>query len=168
MKLLKEINDGKITTSFKTREASKAVLFDDNSMIPMLFISKYNYHKLPGGGIKSNESTEDGLTREIKEETGCKIKITGKVGKIIEFRSKLNLKQTSYCYTGKILSKDRPEFTKKEIEDGSKLLWMSIDDAIYKVKNDKPTNYEGPFIQKRDLVFLKKAKSMVKASKTAK
>jgi len=49
MELLKEIFDAPIGTNKPTtREAARAILFDDNNMIPLLFVSKYNYHKLPG------------------------------------------------------------------------------------------------------------------------
>jgi hypothetical protein len=36
-------------------------------------------------------------------------------------------------------------------------VWLSLNEAIKTIENDKPKNYEGVFIQKRDLVFLKKA-----------
>jgi len=166
MKLLKEIRDKKIQKKeiFKIRKASRAVLFDKNDLIPMLFVSKYNYYKLPGGGIEDNEDKTKALVREVFEETGSKIKVTGEVGRIIEFRSKYNLKQISYCYIGRIISKGRPNFTEKELSEGFKIVWLSLKDAISEVKNNKPKNYEGFFIQKRDIVFLKKVKQMLKVN----
>ncbi len=92
------------------------------------------------------------------EEVGSEIEVTGEVGKIFEFRSKLNLKQTSYCYYGKIISKDLPNFTKKELSQDFRIVWATLDEAILKIKNDQPNNYEGIFIKERDLCFLKKAK----------
>jgi 8-oxo-dGTP pyrophosphatase MutT (NUDIX family) len=163
MELLKEIKDNewpKDESTLEIREASRAVLFDENGSIPLLFVSKYNYHKLPGGGIDKGEDKVRALIREVLEETGSKIKVDGEIGKVIEFRSKWNLKQTSYCYVGKIISKGDPDFTEKELSQGFKLVWLPLDKAISEVENDKPTNYEGSFIQKRDIVFLKKAKRM--------
>ena len=58
MELLKEIKDKKFPedeSTLKIREASRAILFDENDLIPLLFVSKYNYHKLPGGGIDEGE-----------------------------------------------------------------------------------------------------------------
>ncbi len=49
----------------------------------------------------------------------------------------------------------------KEIKDGFGLVWMRIDKAIDAVRNDKPANYEGSFIQKRDLIFLQKAREVI-------
>lgn len=161
MKLLTTIKDGDINDNAKIRNASRAVLFDKNNLVPLLFVSKFNYHKLPGGGIEENESTSEGLVREVKEEVGAEIKIECEIGRIIEFRSEWNLKQTSYCYRGKIISIGEANLERSEIDEGFKLIWASIDEAISIVENDKPTNYEGVFIQKRDLTFLKEVKTVI-------
>ncbi|HLC88508.1 MAG TPA: NUDIX domain-containing protein [Candidatus Nanoarchaeia archaeon] len=163
MELLKEIKDKewpKDESTLKIREASRAALFDENGLIPLLFVSNYNYHKLPGGGITDGEDKLPALAREVLEEVGSKIEVTGEVGKIIEFRSRFNLKQISYCYIGKIISKGAPDFTEEELSHGFKIVWLSLGEAISKVENDKPTNFEGSFIQKRDLVFLKRVEQI--------
>ena len=119
MELLKEIKDKefpKDELTLKIREASRAILFDEDNLIPLLFVAKYNYHKFPGGGIDEGEDKTQALVRECLEEVGSEIKVNGKIGKIIEFRSKWDLKQISYCYYGKIISKDAPDFTEKELQ----------------------------------------------------
>jgi len=161
MKLLKEIKDnefrGKENYTTK-REASRAILFDNEGYIPLIFVSKYNFHKLPGGGIDIDESKEDALKRECLEEVGAKIKINGKVGKIIEYRTIFDTKQISYCYYGDILSKGKPDFCDNEKAEGCQIIWLNLNDAIIQIKNDKPENYRGCLIQKRDLIFLTKFK----------
>jgi 8-oxo-dGTP diphosphatase len=167
MELLKEIKDKEFPeneSTLKIREASRAIIFDENNLIPLLFVAKYNYHKLPGGGIDEGEDKAQALVRECLEEVGSEIEVNGEVGKIIEFRSKWDLKQISYCYYGKIISKGEPDFTEKELSQGFKIVWLSLKEAISKVENDKPENYEGSFIQKRDLVLLKKAEEIVRAN----
>ena len=163
MELLKEIKDKDYPsdTTLKIREASRAILFDEDDLIPLLFVSKYNYHKLPGGGIDEGEDKAQALVRECLEEVGSKIEVKGEIGKIIEFRSKWDFKQISYCYYGKIIEKGEPDFTEKELSQGFKIVWLSLTDAISKIKTDKPENYAGSFIQQRDLEFLKKSEQIV-------
>ncbi len=160
MKLLKYIKDKPLPKSGKydKRFASRAILFDEKGLIPILFVSKYNYHKLPGGGVEAGEKKIEALDREIMEETGCTAKITDEVGEITEYRSEFGLLQTSYCYLGKIISKGVPHFEQGEIDEGFELVWLLFPDAIAQLKKDKPSNYEGRFIQERDLKFLEEAK----------
>jgi 8-oxo-dGTP pyrophosphatase MutT (NUDIX family) len=162
MDLLLEIKDKEIPTdkSYQTREASRAVLFDKDNLVPLLFVANEQYHKIPGGGIDDDEDQKQALIREVLEETGSTVEITGEVGKIVEFRSKFNLLQTSYCYVGKVTSKGKPELTEDEISHGFQLVWLPLDEAIKTIANDKPTDYVGSFIQKRDLLFLQKARSL--------
>lgn len=163
MDLLTEIKDADILdkSALYKREAVRAIIFDENNLIPIIYVSKYNYHKIPGGGIDKGENKEIALAREIKEECGCLAKITIEVGKINEFRSKDNFYQTSYCYLGNIISKGKVEFTQEEIEKGFQLLWTTLDNAIEIFKTDKPIGYHNSFMSSRDFTFLMKAKEIL-------
>jgi len=164
MKLLKNITDNKFKTENikKFREACRVVLFDENNLVALMYVSKYKYHKIPGGGIDKGENKTEALTREAKEEAGCKIRVICEIGKVSEYRSEWGLKQISYAYIGKVLSKGQTSFTKKERADGFKVLWMSLDDAISKMKQDNTTDYHGKCLKQRDLTILLKAKQMIK------
>jgi 8-oxo-dGTP diphosphatase len=140
------------------RETSRAIVLDENGHMPIMFVSKFNYHKLPGGGIDEGETREKALVREMLEETGSEIEVFGEVGEVVEFRGKWNMKQSSYCYYGKVLSKGEPSFTEKELRYGFMIKWVPIDEAISLVENDDSDCYEGKFIKERDLTLLKKAK----------
>jgi len=164
MELLKEIKDKEFPedeSNIKIRETSRAILFDENNLVPLLYIAKNNYHILPGGGIDEGEDKTQALVRECLEEVGSEIEIKSEVGKIIEFRSEWNLKQISYCYFGKIISKGEPNFTEKELSLGFKIVWLTLKEAINKIENDNSENYEASFIQKRELTFLKKVEQIV-------
>jgi 8-oxo-dGTP diphosphatase len=167
MKLLRTIQDKpfpKNESTLEIREASRAILFDEHHSIPILFTSKHNFHKLPGGGIDPGEDRHTALVREVMEEVGSEIEVTEEVGMIVEHRSQFNLKQISYCYLGNILTKGVPSFSEDELSDGFELKWLPLDEAISKVRSDKPRDYEGPFIQERDLLFLKTAKQILSTS----
>ncbi len=51
----------------------KALIVNDKNEI--LLVNCYNEYQLPGGHLEENETPEDGLIREIKEETGANTKI---------------------------------------------------------------------------------------------
>jgi 8-oxo-dGTP pyrophosphatase MutT (NUDIX family) len=165
MKLLKEVSDKDIgynyineLSTYRIRKASRAIVMNDKGEIAILYVSKHNYHKLPGGGIEAGEDIQTALIREVMEEAGVDIDILGEIGAILEYRNKHQFFQISYCFYAKVKGDCRgTSFTDEEINDGFELIWVPIDKAIEIVENDITDDYVGKFIQKRDLVFLKEA-----------
>jgi len=153
---------------YKKREAARAVVFDKESKIAIMNVSKHHYHKLPGGGLQGGEDVHQALARELKEEIGCKAEIVKKVGQIIEYRDFLNEYsfnsqiQYSYCFIANLVGKKgKPSFEDDEIENGFKIMWVPMDTAIKLLSTDKTNDYQGNFILKRDLAFLEEAKKLV-------
>ena len=143
------------SSNYKIREASRAVIFDDDKNIALLHATKYNYYKLPGGGIEKDEDPEEALLRECLEEIGCNVKIIKDLGTILEYRKKLNLKQRSYCYVGSIVGKKGvPHLMEDEIEEGFETVWLPIEKALDKVGNGKKEVYEAQFMIARDTIIL--------------
>ncbi|MBW9150390.1 NUDIX domain-containing protein [Clostridium sp. CM028] len=170
MELIKEIyekdigyNYEDIGISYKLRKASRSIVLNDSRKIALLYVSKNNYHKLPGGGIEAGEDRNIALNREVKEEAGVNIDILGEVGTIIEYKNMRKLLQISYCFYSKVKGCiKQPSFTDEEIDNGFQLKWVALDEAILILENDTPDNYIGKFIQIRDLLFLKKAEGILK------
>lgn len=152
----------KATVEYEDRGASRAVLFDAEGNIALMHVSMQNYYKLPGGGIEEGESIPVAMERECMEETGCKAKAEKEIGMIEEYRDKLKLHQTSYCFFAEVVGeKGQTSFVGDEITDKFILMWVPLDEAISLTQNANPANYEGKFIQKRDVAFLQKAKEMM-------
>ena len=55
------------------RPSVRGIIFRDGK-IAMMHSVKYNYYKLPGGGIEPGETMEETLVREVREESGLLVK----------------------------------------------------------------------------------------------
>ena len=55
------------------RPSVRGIIIKGNT-IAMMHSLKYDYYKLPGGGIEEGESLHDTLIREVKEESGLVVK----------------------------------------------------------------------------------------------
>ncbi|HCC22715.1 TPA: ADP-ribose pyrophosphatase [Candidatus Falkowbacteria bacterium] len=150
------------SSNFRRRQAVRAVLFDENGEIAVLYVAKEMYHKLPGGGVEAGESLTSALTRECLEEAGSRPEIESEIGSVIEIRGQEKLVQESVCYLARVKGERRaPKFTEDEKANQFSLRFMSIDDALEKLKSDKPQSYNGRFIQKRDSAFLAAVAAML-------
>lgn len=72
-------------TDYDTRLAAYAVIIDDSSGRDRVLLALWNEADeprwtLPGGGVNLTESVEDGAVREVREESGYDIELTGLLG----------------------------------------------------------------------------------------
>ncbi|MDD5621227.1 MAG: NUDIX hydrolase [Candidatus Paceibacterota bacterium] len=160
MKLLGTLNPENATekeiSDFKERTAVRAIIFDSENRIGILYVRKHKYHKLPGGGVEDKETEYDAFKRECLEELGCNIEIIKEIGKIIEYRKMFNLKQTAICYLAKVVGeKGKPSFTQEEKDRGFEIKWLSIKEAFSLLNSDDTENKEGKlYIIPREKLFL--------------
>lgn len=154
-------------TNFADRLAARAVLVGESDRIALLHASKHHYYKLPGGGLDDGENMQQALRRELLEEVGCQAEVLAEVGEVVEYRDQWRLKQISYCYLAQLVGgPGRPNFTEEEIADGFVIVWApDIDEAISLVGQSRPDNYDGRFIQRRDLALLQSAKPLLASVK---
>lgn len=154
----KELNNPRI------RFGARGIVINKDNKIAILNKQLKNEFKLVGGGIEEGENPKLAFKREVKEEAGCNIEIIEEMGTIEEVKSHDNFKQTSYLFVAKVVGEiGTPQYTQKEIDEGSKILWLSLDDAMDKIKESEnqllaskyESVYHTKFIVRRDYEILK-------------
>lgn len=159
-KRMSEKVDKDITSYY--RGAARAIVLNSKREMVLQHAAKYDYYKLPGGGIGNGEDTISALHREVMEEAGCRIDVLEPVGLIIEHRERLKLTQISYCYLAKIKGKQgKTHLEEGEKQEGFEPQWWSMRKALHLVENGYKDSYMAKFMVKRDAIFIKKAMELL-------
>lgn len=148
---------------YDTRHAARLVIFNAEGNMALLRVEKHGYFKLPGGGMEPGETWQQAAKREALEEVGCAVTLRdAEVGSIVEYRDDWALEHISYCavadQSGAQGELNRDDY---EVEDGQAPEWVTIDEAIKRLKTAQTEQYMGKFIIKRDLAFLEEAKRLL-------
>ncbi len=129
------------------RCASKAIIIDNGSVLLNRCKKEDGsiYYDLPGGGQNLYESMEQTVLREVKEETGYEVCVTGFVGLAEEINTDETMREQYPEYTHRILhiftaklvgdKKDVPvekDFCMEESE------WVPLDD-VETIAETRPT-----------------------------
>lgn len=145
------------------RLGARGLVFKDEKVAILNKQSK-NEYKLVGGGIEKDEDPTTAFQREVLEETGCQIEIIEFLGITEEYKSQDNFRQTSYVYVANVINDiGNFNFTQKEVDEGSNLLWLDINDALKLIKESEnklvsskyESVYHTKFIVRRDYEILK-------------
>jgi 8-oxo-dGTP pyrophosphatase MutT (NUDIX family) len=140
--------------SFKPRTAARAIVFDEDK-VALIHVEEHDYYMLPGGGVEDEDIVTE-LHREVLEELGCEIEVTGEVGSIEVYFDRWSKKQTDFCYRAKkvrLVADTAP--TDFEVEEGHNIVWaQNLDEATQLVKGANPANRDGKLVRARDLLFL--------------
>lgn len=89
--------------------STTSVVLDDRGRIALVHRKDNGLWALPGGGMELGESIEDCAVREVLEETGLQVEITGLVGVYTNPRHVMKYddgevrQQFSLCYTTRLL-----------------------------------------------------------------
>jgi 8-oxo-dGTP pyrophosphatase MutT (NUDIX family) len=124
------------SSSLFHRQAARAIVLKGDNIL-MLYTERYHDYTLPGGGVDEGEEIQDGLIRELKEETGAK-DITNIVpfGRYEEFRPWFKdnfdtVHMDSYCFTCDIHDQlGETQLEDYEVHNGMRPVWLNIHEAI--------------------------------------
>ncbi len=140
MKLLKSFTHdeikGKELSKIYKRTTARGIIMKEDEVL-LIFTKRYNDFSFPGGGVDPNESLEDGLLRELNEETGAQnVSVGAGFGKFeelspIHYPEYDAMEQTSYyflCTCDKELGQASPE--DYETKNGSAPVWVKLEVAL--------------------------------------
>jgi len=144
---------------FRHRRAVRGIVFDSDNNVALLYAKNNGHYGLPGGGVNFEETYEQGVVRECKEEVGCHIEIIKYIGTTLEYRKHDDLLNESWGYLTKVIGeKGLPIFIgdENEYEKNSVVVWVSLKEAI-RLMELTPTQSElyNQYCLDRDLIFLK-------------
>lgn len=154
---------GKKLDNPRERISARGIIIREDGKIAIFNKSKKHEYKLPGGGLEDGENIRECFLREAVEETGCKVKITKKIGTIEEHRESDNFKQISHVFEAKVIESNKKlKLTKKEKAEGGKILWVRPEEGLKLIEGCmnklKPSEYENlyhtKFIVYRDKTIL--------------
>ncbi len=148
--------------TYALREAARAIVVDGDGLIALLYVTRDNYYKLPGGGLEGDEDKIVALDRECQEEIGCDIEVLQEIGFTTEYWKEDSEKQVSYCYLAKLVGeKGIPQLTESEKERGFETVWVPYVEVMKLLDETIPTQWEGEYIRPREIVFFEESKRLL-------
>lgn len=157
-----------LNKEFLVRQAVRSVISRQDKKIAMVYSSKFDTYKIPGGGIEKGESLIEALKREALEETGLEISINLPLGLVTELRTDFSkfekgMFQFSYAFLANYdKNLQDVSYTESELEEGFSWEWIEIHEVIKHMKSSKTNSYNKKFESARDLLILNEVKTLIK------
>ena len=117
------------------RPSARAVILRDGR-VAMVHSRKYDYYKFPGGGIEPDESREEAVVREVREESGLivrpeSVRPYGLVHRVQKGEKGDTFVQDNYYYLCEADGEPgRQDLDDYEVEEGFHLVWADPREVI--------------------------------------
>lgn len=150
----------KMHAIYNRRWTVRALAYNDEGKIAFLHVQgsdvfgRRNHLETIGGGVENDESLEEALRREIKEETGYDCDIIEEVGVIVDHYNLINVENIETYFVVKLKDKGECDPTAKEKELIKDIVCLKEDEALYWLKNC-PRRTVNELVQRRDYYALK-------------
>ena len=151
-----------VSVVFEDRLTGKAVVFDQEKNVALIGNSVNEFYLLPGGGIESTETVEDGIVRECLEEIGCNVVLRGRLGIVEDYRNRDKKHCINHGFIAEVVGeKGVLKLTEEEARKGLHVVWKPLDKAIALLEEEvtqlergEVTFYNTGFNIRRDHIFL--------------
>lgn len=141
------------------RAGARAVLFNGDNEVALVYETAYDHYKLPGGCVELSETLEQALRREIAEEVGATIRSIRYIGVVESHLARYNEDCSQHYFTAKIDGEiGKSAWIDEEELHGCSIVWCKdIAQAINKVQNATSQEYVHIFERARELAGLRYA-----------
>jgi 8-oxo-dGTP pyrophosphatase MutT (NUDIX family) len=110
-----------------TRLAVRGVLLD-NGLIGIMYVRQHDCYLFPGGQVEPGESLEEGLIRELEEETGYKTKVVDHLGQVIY--EEADMIHHNEIYLCRVLGNGTMDKTDLEKDWGIDFTWIDPKEVV--------------------------------------
>ena len=110
-----------------TRLAVRGVLLQDD-LIGIMYVNKHDCFLFPGGEVEPHESLEEGLIRELEEETGYKTEIKDHLVQVIYEEEKMI--HHNEIYLCEIVDQGSLHKTQLEEDWGINFTWVRPNEVV--------------------------------------
>lgn len=173
MKILMTLKDDQFEFNGikKIRPAARAVVLNTENKVGLLhvhgkddFFGFRDYYETPGGGIDENETPQETVIREVREEIGGICSEIEEIGIVEDDYNLIFTHNVVYYFlvrVDKFIEKQLLDYEKGWIDE---VCWFDINEAIEKMKNS-PNSKLAILQKRRELPILQIAKEMIKTQK---
>lgn len=145
------------------RRIVRAIVLDDQGFAYFVRaqrdddFGKATFIETSGGGVEANESLEQALHRELREELGVEVEILEKLGYVEDYYNLIHRKNLNHYYLCRILSFKENQLTKEEKEEFHlQTFCLPLEEAIQEYESCSKTAI-GQLIYQREVPILKEA-----------
>lgn len=160
MKQIKRITDREILgtdglSSAPPHRKARAILRNPRGELALTHEAAFGIYVLPGGALEDEESVEEALRRELREETGCRVLRVRELGCVEENRAHSNSVHLSYYF---VVDTDTetftPSLTAEEERAGVTVAWVPFEEARSLITEERCSTPQQKFLRARDLAAL--------------